>query len=40
MTWSQLANVAIIEFYLRIDKSYTMYLQLLSRFPNLQITAT
>ena len=40
MTWSQLANVAIIVFYLQIDKYYTIYLKLLSRFPKSQITAT
>ena len=28
------------DIYLRIDKSYTIYLKLLSNFPNSQITAT
>ena len=35
-----LLHIAIIVIYLRIDKSYTIYLKLLSRFPNLQITTT
>ena len=29
-----------IVIYLRIDKSYTIYLKLISRFPNSQITVT
>ena len=30
----------IIVIYLRTDKSYTIYLKLLSRFPNSQMTVT
>ena len=30
----------LIVIYLRIDKSYTIYLKLISRFPNSQITVT
>ena len=33
-------SIRIFEIYLRIDKSYTIYLKLLTNFPNLQITAT
>ena len=29
-----------IVIYLRIDKSYMIYLKLISRFPNSQITVT
>ena len=29
-----------IVIYLQIDKSYTIYLKLISRFPNSQITVT
>ena len=32
--------LSVIVIYLRADKSYTIYLKLLSRFPNSQITAT
>ena len=32
-------NVAFV-IYLRIDKSYTIYLKLISIFPNSQITVT
>ena len=32
--------LGIASIYLRIDKPYTIYLRLLSKFPNLQIRAT
>ena len=34
------SKVNVFVIYLRIDKSYTIYLKLLSRFPNSQITVT